>query len=107
MRENNILTISITKQTPFCLENSQKLFDKTTMISKPGPPFKMSISDEELNAMAYDKREAFVQAEMEKWQRNNPPSYPPSLASRTNSRIKIEVKPGTPTTLSVEVNDYR
>lgn len=69
------------------------------------PPPELSISQAELDAMPYDRRTAFLEAETAK-ARNNP-SIPASLADPGRTKAQIEVKPGTPATLAIEINDYR
>ena len=73
--------------------------------NKAAPPSELSISQEELEAMPYDKRTAFMEAEAAK-SRNNP-LIPRALADPGITKVQIEVKPGTPATLTIEVNDYR
>jgi len=69
------------------------------------PPLKLSVSDAELEAMPYDKRTALIEAETAKAQKNA--ALPISLADPSVAKAQIEVKPGTPATLTIEVNDYR
>ena len=77
----------------------------TITANKAAPPAELSISQAELEAMPYDQRTAFLAAEAEKNRKN--PLIPQSLAAPGVSKVKIEVKPGTPAALSIEVDDYR
>jgi len=73
--------------------------------SKAEPPPELPISEAELQVMSYDNRTAFMEAERLKRQ-NSPPLIPQALADPGMTKVQIEVKPGTPAALSVEVNDY-
>ena len=68
-------------------------------------PFERSISDEELNAMPYDRRTAFLEAEAA--HRRNNPVFPRSLADPAAARVQVEVIPGEPAAFTIEVSDYR
>ena len=75
--------------------------------SMPTPPYVQSISDDELNAMPYDRRTAFLEADMRRHQREFP-GLPPSLSVPGMAGApQIEVIPGTPATLTIEINDFR
>jgi hypothetical protein len=73
--------------------------------SAAAPPPERSISDAELEAMPYDKRTAFLEAEAAK--ARNSAAIPVSLADPSRTKALIEVKPDTPATLTIEINDYR
>ena len=74
-------------------------------LSKAESPFVSSKSDAELEAMPYDMRTAFLATEQAKARAN--PSIPRVLADPAVAKAQIEVKPGTPATLTIEVDDYR
>jgi hypothetical protein len=68
----------------------------------PPPPSK---SDAELEAMSYDERAAFLEAEAEKIR--NASAFPASISDPATTQVRIEVKPGTPAEFTIDVNDYR
>jgi len=76
----------------------------TVTLSRAMPPFELSISDAELEAMPYDRRTAFIDAETTKARQKH--QLPFALADPARAKVQIEVKPGTPATLSIEINDY-
>jgi len=77
----------------------------TVTLSKAEPPPELSIPQAELEAMPYDRRTAFVEAEMARARAN--PLIPRALADPAVAKVQIEVVPGTPATLTIEVNDHR
>ena len=77
----------------------------TITLSKAEPPLELPFSEAELDAMPYDRRTAIMNAAMERRRQN--PLFPPALADPARARVQIEVTPGTPATLTIEVDDYR
>lgn len=71
--------------------------------SKAAPPPEQ-IPQAEYEAMPYDQRTALLAANAAK-SRNNP-LIPQSLADPGKSQVFITVEPGTPATLSIEVDDF-
>ena len=65
----------------------------------------LSKSDAELEAMPYDQRTAFVEAEEAKARAN--PLIPRALADPAVAKVQIVVTPETPAALTIEINDYR
>ena len=74
-------------------------------LSKAEPPVELSISEAALEAMPYDRRTAFIEAETERRRQN--PLFPPALADPARAQVQIEVTQGSPATLTIEVDDYR
>jgi len=83
-------------------------------MSMPAPPFKSKtipdVSPEELQAMhpaERERRAAALRAEVERWRDTSPDFLPMDLMDSNKSPVRIEVVPGTPATLTIEVEDYR
>ena len=77
----------------------------TVTLSVATPPIEISIPQEQLEAMPYDRRTAFIEAETAKQRQKS--MLPPALADPARAKVQIEVQPGTPATLTIEVDDYR